>query len=116
LVSMNSNFLLKDELPYELGICRISSDADVQTLRKLFISVMSRDLPAGLSNLRSLSVEGLYRSVVSKIVELQSLMTQPRSSLSLFIPRLRTRISHQRGRLTHLTTLGTVPFEYHDLA
>jgi hypothetical protein len=46
---MNPNFMLKDELLYELGIRGISSDADVQTLRKLFRSVVSEDLTVDLS-------------------------------------------------------------------
>jgi hypothetical protein len=69
---MNPNILLKDDLQYELGIHGISSDVDVQTLRKLFRSMVSMDLPVELSNLISLSVEDLYGSVASKSVELQS--------------------------------------------
>jgi len=42
---MNPNFLLKDEVLYELGIRGITSDADVHTLRKLFQSVAAEDLP-----------------------------------------------------------------------
>jgi hypothetical protein len=106
---MNPSFLLKDELQYELRISGISSDADIRTLRKLFRSVVLRDLPVDLSNLNSLRVEDLYGSVASKIIELQSLLTQTKSSLSLLTPRLRSRISHLRGRLTHLTTLGLFP-------
>ena len=42
---MNPNFLLKDELLYELGIRGIHSDADTLGLRKLFRSIGARDLP-----------------------------------------------------------------------
>jgi len=42
---MNPNFLLKDELQYELKNCGNSSDADVQTLHKLFRSVVAEGLP-----------------------------------------------------------------------
>jgi hypothetical protein len=75
----------------------------------LFRSAASEDLPDDLSNLSSLRVEDLCRSVASKIVELQILVTQPESKLSMLTPRLRTRISHLRGHLTHLTTLGLFP-------
>jgi hypothetical protein len=56
---MNPNFLLKDELLYELGIRGIGSDADVQTLRRLFRSVVSEELPVDLSKVGSLGVEKL---------------------------------------------------------
>ena len=67
---------------------------------------MSEGLPVDLSNLNSLGVEDLYGSVASKIVELQSLVTQPKSGLSLLTPRFRNRISHLRGLLIRVTTLG----------
>jgi len=53
---MNPNFLLKDELLYELCSRGISSEADVQTLRRLFRSVVSEDLPVDLSKVSSLGV------------------------------------------------------------
>jgi hypothetical protein len=54
-------------------------------------------------------VEELYKSIVSKIVELQDQVTQPKSGLSLSTPRFRTRIAHLRGRLLHLTNLALFP-------
>ena len=66
---------------------------------------MSEGVPVDVSNLRSLGVEDLYGSAVSKIVELHSLVTQPISSFSLLTSLLKSRISHLRGRLAHLTTL-----------
>jgi hypothetical protein len=59
LYSMNPNFLLKDELLYQWDIRGISSDADVQTLRRLFRSVVSQDLPVDVSKVGSLGVEQL---------------------------------------------------------
>lgn len=66
---------------------------------------MSEGVPVDVSNLCSLGVEDLYGSPVSKIVELQALVMQPISSLSLLTSLLRSRFSHLRGRLAHLTTL-----------
>jgi hypothetical protein len=40
---------------------------------------------------------------------MQALVSQPGSSLSLLTSRFRTRISHLRGRLAHLTTLDPFP-------
>jgi hypothetical protein len=42
---------------YEFWIRGMSSDADVQTLRRLFRSVVSEGLPIDVSNLSSLGVE-----------------------------------------------------------
>ena len=105
---MNPNFLLKDELQYELKIRGINSEADVQTLRKLFRSVVAEGLPSDLCNLYSLSVEELFGSVASKIVELQGLVTQQKSDSSSLTSRFSTKIAHLRGRLIHLATLGLV--------
>ena len=67
MYSMNTNFLLKDELQYELNIRGINSEADVQTLRKLFRSVVAEGLRIDLCNLYSLSVEEIFVCVASKI-------------------------------------------------
>jgi len=41
LCKTNPNYLLKDELLYELLVRGISSDSDVHTLRKLFRAVVT---------------------------------------------------------------------------
>lgn len=103
---MNPNYLLKDELQYELLARGITSDCDVQTLRKLFRSLVAEKLQVELGNLRSQSVDDLYECVQHKVLELQDLITQHRSELVLLAPRFRTRLSHLRGRLRHLTELN----------
>jgi len=45
------NCLLKDELQYELSVQGISSDSDVQTLCKLFRSVVAEKVSVDLRNL-----------------------------------------------------------------
>jgi hypothetical protein len=106
LVDMNPNYLLKDELLYELGTRGISSDADIQTLRKLFRSVSARDLSLEVSYLQELGGENLYESVLTKLCELQALITQPGTSLFVLLPRLHTKILHLRTWLPHLQTTG----------
>jgi hypothetical protein len=106
MVEMNPNYLLKDELLYELDTRGISSDADIQTLRKLFRSVSARDLPLEVSYLQELGGENLYESDLTKLRELQTLVTQPGTKLCVFLPRLRTKILHLRARLSHLQTPG----------
>jgi len=102
---MNRNFLLKDELQYELSARGISSDSDVQTLRKLFRSVEAEEVQVDLLNLSTQCVEDLYECVVNKTLQMQALITQQKSELALLTPRFRTRLSHLRGRLLHLTEL-----------
>ena len=57
LRSMNPNYLLKDELQYELSVRGISGDSDVQTLRELFRSVVAEKVQVDLRNLSTQSVE-----------------------------------------------------------
>ena len=73
--------------------------------RKLFRSVVGNKLPMDLLNLSTQIVEELHYCVVNKTLELQTLITQQKSELALLRPRFRTRISHLRGRLLHLTEL-----------
>ena len=106
LRSMNRNYLLKDELQYELSARGISSESDVQTLRKLFRSILGERVPVDLRNLSTQSVEELYEYVVNKSLELQSLITQQKTELALLTPRFQTRIPHLRGSVLHLTDLN----------
>ena len=100
---MNPNFLLKDELVYELGIRGIYSDADTLGLRKLFRSIGARDLPLRFDYFDSRGVEEWYSIVTIKISELQTFVTQTAHTLALAIPRVRTKLLHLRSRLSHLT-------------
>ena len=62
-------------------------------------------MPVDLRNLRTEKVEELYECVLKKTLQLQALITQHKSELALLTPRFRTRLSHLRGRLLHLTEL-----------
>ena len=115
LCNMNPNYLLKDELQYELFVQGINSDSDVQMLRKLFLSVVAEKVPVDLRNLSTQSVEELHECIVNKTLELQALITQQKSELALLTPRFRTRLSHLRGRLLNLTELFTQCVGHHDL-
>jgi len=99
---MNPNHQLKDKLQYELSVRGISRDSDVQTLHKLFRSVLAEKFPVDLCNLSTPSVQGLLDCVVNKTLQLQALITQQKSQLDLFTPHFQTRISQLRGRLRHL--------------
>ena len=101
---MNPNYLLKDELLYELLVRRISSDSDVHTLRKLFRAVVTDKVTCDVCNLTTLSVEELFEAVDNKAVEMQNLIKQQEELFQLS-PRLRTHLQHLRGRLGHLMEL-----------
>jgi hypothetical protein len=49
--SMNPNYSLKEEIEYELHICGISIEGDVQLLRKIFPSVVTESIPTDLTHL-----------------------------------------------------------------
>ena len=96
LRSMNRNYLLKDELQYEVCARGISSVSDVQTLRKLFRSLVTEKVPVDLRNLSTQSVEELHECVANMTLQLHALITQQKSELALLAPRFRTRLSHLR--------------------
>jgi len=104
---MNPNYLLKDELQYELSARGISGDSDVQTLRKLFRSLVAEKVPVDLRNLSTQSVEEHCKNVLRTRYWscMQALITQQKSELALLTPRFRTRLSHLGGSLLHLTEL-----------
>jgi hypothetical protein len=74
---MNPNYLLKDELVYELEVRGITSETDVATLRKLFRMVIAEGIGVQINNLRTANIDELYSPIVSKINELQSLVPVP---------------------------------------
>jgi hypothetical protein len=111
---MNPNFLLKDELLCELGIRGISSDADVQTLRRLFRSVVSEELAVDVSKVGSLGVEELYASTVSKIVELQNQLTTE-VGLAFHATFSNSRLSFE-WTAGSFDKLGRVPIKHHNVA
>ena len=108
--------MLKDQLQYEFCILGICTVADVQTLRRLFRSIVFVGFPVDLRNLSSLGLENLYGSVGSKIVELQSLVTQPKSSLSFFDTTFQNQGFSPQCSFDPFDNLGTVPFEHYDFA
>jgi len=99
---MNPNYLSKDELIYELRLRGINSDEEVQWLRKLFGSVVAREVPPEARRLEGCNVDELYTSVVRKIYELQELVDRPEASIPVLVNRVRTRLLHLRGRVLHL--------------
>jgi hypothetical protein len=99
---MNTNYLLKDELLYELGIRGIVSEADVPALRKLFRTVIAEGVLVQISKLHATNVNELYAQIISKTNELQSLVALASSEPSCVTQRILTRLRHLRGRLQHL--------------
>jgi hypothetical protein len=81
---MNPNFLVKDELQYELRIRGISSAGDTAVSRKLFRSVIPRQLTLQWDYLESVSVAEWCSCIEQKICELQKTVSQ--SSLAFVGP------------------------------
>jgi hypothetical protein len=71
---MNPNYLLKDEILYELAIRGIVSEADVPALRKLFRAVIAEGVRFQISYLQAVNVNELYSQIISKTNESQSLV------------------------------------------
>jgi hypothetical protein len=103
---MNPNHLLKDELLYELGLEGITSEVEIDSQRKLFRSVVAKEIPAEVSYLKSFSEEEFYERLLSKILELQDFINKPETVLSDLASRIHTKLLHLRGRVSHLQLLG----------
>jgi hypothetical protein len=67
---LNPNYLLKHELQYKLLIRSIVSEAEVQTLQKLFRTAVIENMAVNLSELSELDVKELYQTIVCKVAEL----------------------------------------------
>jgi hypothetical protein len=103
---MNSNYLLRDELLYELGIRGITSEVEIHSLRKLFRSVVARDIPVEVSYLKGAKEEELYERLLSKTLELQGFINKLETVLADSASRIQTKLLHLRGRVSHLQLLG----------
>ena len=99
---MNPNYLSRDELIYELRARGIHSEEEVHLLRKLFRTVVARDLPQDSRLLGEFSVDELYACVLRKIHELQDLVESSETSTPSLVTRVRSKLLHLRGRLWHL--------------
>jgi hypothetical protein len=106
---MNPNYLLKDELVYELAVRGIASEVDVSTLRKLFRMVVAEGIAVQINNLRTANVDELYSPIVSKINVLQSLVPLPELEPACVTQRLLTSLHHLQGRIQHIMALGVLP-------
>jgi hypothetical protein len=68
----------------------MDDDADVPTQHNVCRSAVLEELPVNLNSLSLLCIEDLFRNFSSKIIELQNLVMQLKSSASFFTLRLRT--------------------------
>jgi hypothetical protein len=103
---MNPNFLLKDELVYELAIRGITSEGDTSLLRKLFRSIDTTEVQIQQEFFKSVSLDNWFSVIHTKICELQKLIVQGISTTAVVEPRVRTRLLHVQGRLSPLTEAG----------
>ena len=105
VVKMNPNYLLRDELQYELASRGLNSSGDVQFLRKIFRVVQTDGVPNLASYLAQGSFEDMYRCACSKLGELEALHNQLEKGSVPPVPRMRTRITHIWNRIRHLEDL-----------
>jgi hypothetical protein len=113
---MNPNYLLKEELEYELRIRGFYSQGDVQLLRKIFRSVMSEDDPIKLENLGEINPLEQWECICFKVAELERLVDNPSSNYAQLSARVKTRVKHLTDRLSHVRSLVTLPAEVSTLA
>lgn len=102
---MNPNYLLRDELQYELASRGLNSSGDVQFLRKILRVVLADGVPSLASYLAQSSFDDLYRCACSKLGELEALYNQLEKGALPPVSRMRTRIAHFWNRIRHLEDL-----------
>jgi hypothetical protein len=108
---MNPNYLLKEELEYELRIRGIYSQGDLKILRKIFRSVTSEDVPIKLENLGEINTLEQWECICFKVAELERLVDNPSSNYAKLSARVKTRVKHLTDRLSHVRSLGPLPVE-----
>ena len=96
---MNPKYLSKEELIYELSLRGINTDEEVQWLRKLFRTVVGRDVVPEARRLRGWDINELYSYAERKIHELQEAVSKPETPRSVSLSRVCTRLLHLRGRV-----------------
>jgi hypothetical protein len=91
---MNPNYLLKDELQYQLLIRGIKSEAEVQTLRML---LRSANVAVNVSALSRKDIPELIQTVVYKVAEIQTIVAWEQSyTASLFYASSHKNIASER--------------------
>jgi hypothetical protein len=100
---MDPNYLLKDEIEYELAVRGICCEVSVQDLRKIFLTNISRTLPLHFESLKLEATEEILGNISTKIFELQAYVEQIKEYTADVTARVSTRLLHLRGRLLHLT-------------
>jgi hypothetical protein len=104
---MNTNYLLEDELAYELACRGVKSTGDVQVFRKCFPSIHADDVLTNITNLGGVNMAEMYNLVCVKLGELDNMASQLNSTQPLPVNRIVKRVVHLRNRLKHLCELGS---------
>jgi hypothetical protein len=74
VVKINPNYLLRNELQYELASRGLNSSGDVQFLRKIFRVVQADGVPSLAIYLAQGSFEDMYRCAYSKLGGIRSMV------------------------------------------
>jgi hypothetical protein len=78
---MNPNYLLREEIEYELRVRGLNLTSDVNLLRKVFRSVVTKMMPANLENLvREFDPQDHLEYISNKIQELEVLIKKSADS------------------------------------
>jgi hypothetical protein len=95
----NPNYLLRDELLYELAIRGINVEGDVHLLRKLMRSVWSEEVHIVPETVAGLDVSEQLDLIGPKVAEFEGLLRNTGPGQGSIAARLRTRGLHLENRL-----------------
>jgi hypothetical protein len=105
--NMNPNYLLRDELLYELAIRGINVEGDVHLLRKLMRSVWSEEVHIVPEMVAGLDVSEQLDLIGPKFAELEGLLRNTGPGQGSIAARLRTRGLHLENSLCLFYRQGT---------
>jgi hypothetical protein len=108
-MGMNPNYLLRDELEYELHIRGIHTEGDVHFLRKIFRSVISEAVPIRPEIFGEFELRKLVVGISLKVSELEGLVIQPNPSQLHLCTRVKTRIKHLTDHLLRIISSSPLP-------
>lgn len=77
MCKINPNYLLQDELMYELAICRVHLRGEVQLLRKNFRSVQAEEVPIVLEKATVTDAGEQLSTIAGNVGELETMLQQP---------------------------------------
>jgi hypothetical protein len=104
---MSPNYLLKDELEYELCVRGVPCFGDVISLRKRLPTAISDSLSSSPEKYLTVDVQDEFRICTRKLAGLEQYRLESDLAFSLVAARIKTRFQHPLARFHHLLVIDS---------